>query len=318
MNIKSFLKLVEIQTKVASIVPFIVGLLFTLYRYEKLNMLNMLLFLISLLGIDMATTALNNYMDFKKAVVKEGYNYEHHNAIVAHGLTEKQVKLTINTLLIIGMIAGFFLVFRTDLIVLLIGILSFGVGILYSFGPIPISRTPLGEIFSGFFMGGLIFFVTVYVQVYDLGLVIIQYTEERLILTFSIMEFLAIFIVSIPMIAGIANIMLANNLCDLEEDVKNKRHTLPYYIGRENGLKVFASLYYFSYAALVGGAILNVLPITCLLVFITFPLLRKGIVRFKKEQRKDSTFVVAVENFIIFSFAYGVTLGLGILAQHLF
>jgi 1,4-dihydroxy-2-naphthoate octaprenyltransferase len=64
------LKLVEIQTKVASMVPFALGTVWTLYRYGEFNFLNFLLMLVSLLCFDMATTAINNYMDYKKS--KEG------------------------------------------------------------------------------------------------------------------------------------------------------------------------------------------------------------------------------------------------------
>ena len=70
MNIKSFLKLVEIQTKAASVTPFALGTLIAIYRFGEFNFMNFLLMFISLLCIDMATTAINNYMDYKKAVRK--------------------------------------------------------------------------------------------------------------------------------------------------------------------------------------------------------------------------------------------------------
>jgi 1,4-dihydroxy-2-naphthoate octaprenyltransferase len=317
MNIKSFLKLVEIQTKVASVLPFIIGILFTFYRYGIVKPVNAFIFLVSLLAIDLATTTTNNYMDYKRAIVKEGYNYERHNAIVAHGLTEKQVKATIFMLLTIGMLVGFILVLKTDLLVLFIGILSFGVGVFYSFGPIPISRTPLGELISGLFMGGLIFFLTIYVQAYDLGLIIFRYVESRLTVSIALIDLIAIFIVAIPLIAGIANIMLANNICDVEEDTKNKRYTMPHYIGKNNSIRLFAILYYLSYIAIVAGVILGILPLTCLLIVITFPLLQKGISKFKQEQNKATTFVLSVQNFVLFSLAYGLTLGFGIFVQWL-
>ena len=66
MKIRSFLKLVEIQTKVASMIPFILGTVYSLYRFNKFNALNFLLMFISLLTIDMTTTAVNNYMDYKR------------------------------------------------------------------------------------------------------------------------------------------------------------------------------------------------------------------------------------------------------------
>ncbi len=43
MGIISFLKLVEIQTKVASIIPYLVGTVFALYKFDNFNMKNAIL-----------------------------------------------------------------------------------------------------------------------------------------------------------------------------------------------------------------------------------------------------------------------------------
>ena len=67
MGLRSFLKLVEIQTKAASITPLLLGTIFAFYRYQKFVLSNFLFMLLSLLCFDMATTAINNYLDYKKA-----------------------------------------------------------------------------------------------------------------------------------------------------------------------------------------------------------------------------------------------------------
>ena len=153
MNIRSFLKLVEIQTKVASVIPFLLGTSYALYRFGAFKPLNFLLMLASLLCFDMTTTAVNNYLDFKRANRKFGYGYESHNAIVKDKLSERSVLAVIGTLLAVAIVAGFVLFLNTDIIVLLLGAVSFMIGLLYSAGPVPISRTPFGELFSGGFMG---------------------------------------------------------------------------------------------------------------------------------------------------------------------
>lgn len=160
MKLRSFLKLVEIQTKAASVVPFALGTAFDLYEFHKFKLMNLLIMFISLFSFDMATTAINNYIDYKKANRTYGYNYEKHNAIARDNLKESSVIAVIAMLLIIASISGLILFIKTNIIVLLIGMLPFLVGILYSFGPIPISRMPLGEIFSGFFMGFVIVFLS--------------------------------------------------------------------------------------------------------------------------------------------------------------
>ncbi|HOA79722.1 MAG TPA: UbiA family prenyltransferase, partial [Defluviitaleaceae bacterium] len=183
MRIKSFFKLVEIQTKLASVIPFLLGSVYALYRFNEFNIINFILMLISLINVDMMTTAINNYIDYKKANKTYGYNYEKHNAIVRYKLKESTVILTIITLFIIASISGFILFLRTDIVVLILGVISFIVGICYSFGPVPISRTPSGEIFSGFFMGFVITFIAAYVHIFDKGLISISYNNSLVLLS---------------------------------------------------------------------------------------------------------------------------------------
>lgn len=164
MNIRTFFKFVELPTKVASMLPLLLGTLYALYRFEDFYILRFVLMLVSLLSFDMATTAINNYYDFKKAAKTHGYGYETHNPIVRFKLKESTVVALIVILLVLAAGGGIALVFQTGLLVFLLGGLSFLIGILYSFGPIPISRMPLGELFSGLFMGFVIIFISAYIH----------------------------------------------------------------------------------------------------------------------------------------------------------
>ena len=71
MGIISFLKLVEIQTKVASIIPYLVGTVFALYKFDNFNMKNAILLFLSMIIFDMTVTAINNYVYYIKAIKKE-------------------------------------------------------------------------------------------------------------------------------------------------------------------------------------------------------------------------------------------------------
>lgn len=304
MKVASFFKLVEIRTKVASIIPFILGLLFTLYRYKTFEPALVLIFFISMISIDLATTAINNFMDFKRAIKKHGYNYEEHNAMVRDGISEKAALTVIFTLLTVGSIFGFILFINTDLIVLFIGLFSFLIGILYSSGPLPIYRTPLGEIFSGVIMGCFIFFITIYIQVYELGIISISFTDAILSFSFNLKELIIILIVSLPLIFMISNIMLANNICDIEDDKVNLRHTLPIFIGKKLSLFLYLSLYVLSYLVIVFSIIFGFLPILNLLVLISLFPVGKNIKMFFRKQDKATTFVLTVKNFMIFSITW--------------
>ncbi len=288
MKIRSFLKLVEIQTKVASMIPFILGTVYSLYRFNKFNALNFLLMFISLLTIDMTTTAVNNYMDYKKAIKTQGYGYEKHNAIVRDNLKETHVIVVIFTLLTIAVTFGVLLFLKSSVVVLILGAISFAVGSLYSFGPVPISRTPFGEVFSGLFMGFIITFISIYIHVYDQNIITVAYSSGNINIAVNLVEVLYIFILSIPAISGIANIMLANNICDIEDDIENKRYTLPIYIGKERALKVFNIIYYVAYASILLLVLIKVESWTCLLVFLTFIPVKKNINLFNLDSASNA------------------------------
>ncbi len=304
MSLRKFLDLVEIRTKVASIIPFITGVVYTLYRYRTFKLDVLLLFFFSMLCVDMATTAMNHLADSNRAINKSGYNYESHNAVIKYKLDNKMVKFIILLLLIMGSLSGMKLFLMTDLVILFSGIFAFGVGILYSNGPIPISSIPLGEFTSGVLMGGLIFFVTVYMQIFDMGFIIYQFNHAEFTLKLNFVELGAIVFASIPMILMISNIMLSNNICDLEDDIINKRFTLPYYMGKEKALMLYEWSYYFCYITIIFTVILNWIPATALLALLTFIPIRKNIKEFKETQDKATTFSLAIKNFFLLGFSY--------------
>lgn len=315
MNIKSYLKLVEIQTKVASVIPFLLGTFYAFYRFNTFNLLNFLLMFASLLCIDMATTAINNYQDFKNANKKQGFGYESHNAIVSYNLKESTVIATILILLISATTFGVLLFLNTNIMVLILGGISFAIGVLYSFGPVPISRTPFGEIFSGSFMGLIITFIAIYIHVFDKNLLNIVLQGGMLNIKVNILEILYIVLISMPAAVGIANIMLANNICDIEDDIENKRYTLPIYIGKDNALKVFKALYYIGYTALILLLIMKALPLITGITVATLVIVNNHIKLFYEKQTKKDTFVLAVKNFAIMNVTLVITLVLAVIIK---
>jgi 1,4-dihydroxy-2-naphthoate polyprenyltransferase len=299
MNLKSFLKLVEIKTKIASVIPFIIGTLYAAYHFHRINVENLVIFFISMITFDMVTTAINNYFDFKKANKKSGYNYEKHNAMVRYNLNPKTVIFIIIFMLALASFTGFILFLNTDVIVLIVGVLCFSTGVVYSYGPVPVSRTPSGEFFSGLMMGFFILFLSVYIHVYDLGFISFSWDNGIFGISMNYVELLYIIILSIPCFCGIANIMLANNICDVECDLVDKRYTLPIYIGKDKSLILFASLYLFAFIAIAILAILNILTIFILIALVTVIPVSRNVIAFFKVQSKKDTFPFAVMNFML-------------------
>lgn len=315
MSIASFLKLVEIQTKVASLIPFLFGSFYVYYRFETFSIVNALILFISMIIFDMTTTTINNYMDYKKAIKKEGYGYETHNAIVKDALQPGHVVILIIIMLVLSSLLGIVLVMRTNLIILLLGMICFAIGISYSFGPLPISRTPFGEVFSGLTMGFILTFISMYVHIFNQDVVNLNLIASHLEMFINVSLILSLIIITLPLVTGIANIMLANNICDMDDDIVNRRYTLPICIGKENSLVLYFALYVFGYCSIVLGVVLNVLPFVSLLTLLTIKPVVKHVKQFNQIQTKKDTFILSVKNFIIINLVYIVTIILAILLK---
>ncbi|MGL6105154.1 1,4-dihydroxy-2-naphthoate polyprenyltransferase [Romboutsia sp.] len=308
MSLKAYLSFVELPTKIASVIPFIMGVIYTHYRYGQFNFTNIVVMFISMITFDMATTAINNYCDYKNELKHFKDDYKGRNAMFVYNISQKKALCTIAILLFTATIFGIILTFRTNLLVLAVGVVCFFVGIFYTFGPIPISRMPLGEVFSGGFMGLLIPFLTIYISIYNKDYFGIYIDNTTLLMKFNLVEMLVIGTVSIPLIGGIANIMLANNICDLEEDIKVGRYTLPYYISKKVAVKLYKYIYYVGYITILLSVVIDILPKTALLSMLTLYIVQKNIEVFEKEQIKSKTFVTSVKNFSILGISYIVSI----------
>lgn len=306
-----FFELVEIRTKLASVFPYFIGLLFSSYYFEQINWFNMFLFFIGMFIFDMATTAINNLMDYLKA--KDDSYQQLTNIIGRAGLKVSKVRNMIIGMITFSSIIGLWLMFRTSLLLLPMGGLCFLIGIFYTFGPVPLSRMPLGELFSGVTMGFGIFFITLYLNVYDTGFLALKFANGQFMLSGNIKELIVSVWASIPMMFTIANIMLANNLCDLDQDILNHRYTLPFYIGRQNGVYLFDLLMYSCYFVIVIGVMVGIYHWSMLIILVTFPLVKKNVSQFNEKQEKGTTFSVAIKNLVLFNGAQITGLLLGII-----
>ncbi|NSN13029.1 1,4-dihydroxy-2-naphthoate polyprenyltransferase, partial [Enterococcus faecalis] len=104
MSLNVFLKVVEIQTKLASLFPFIIGVLFSMTYFGEVQWGNTLVFFIGMVVFDMATTAINNYMDFKKAK-SDVYKYEE-NIIGQSGVSPQLVRNMIFAMIAFTAVVG--------------------------------------------------------------------------------------------------------------------------------------------------------------------------------------------------------------------
>ena len=306
MTRKSFFDLVEIRTKLASLFPFLIAVLFTNSYFHSFHWGKTLFFFFGMLAFDMATTAINNYMDFRKAPSEE-YKYQE-NVIGKDQLSERPVVLIIFALIGFAAIVGLTLAVQTGWLLLVMGCACCFIGVFYTFGPIPLSRMPLGEVFSGVTMGLGIFAITIYLNTYDKRLFFMELNLRHFAITGSTTAALAVVWASLPLIATIANIMLANNLCDLEQDIANHRYTLPFYLGKKNAVVLFNLLMYSCYGAIIVGWLAGIYQWPILLTFLSLVKVYPQTRAFTKEQVKSRTFVMSIKNLVSFNSCYALGL----------
>lgn len=299
VSLDVFLELVEIKAKTASILPMLLGVCMSVYYYHSFNLINSILFFIAMLLFNMAVDMMDNYNDYNHAVDTEDYK-KNTNII---GREKISPRLVLTLILIFSIIAagiGIYLVTRVGLPLLWMGIFCFAVGILYSSGPFPMNGLPVGEFFSGFTMGFMIMLISVYIN-------------KTGIFDSSWSNLLKIWLVALPCELWISNLMLANNICDAQEDEDNHRHTIIHFIGVQQGLNSFTTKNVIAFLAIITAVMARLAPWTMLLTLLIIPFVVKQTKLLYHEQVKKRTFPCAVKILLVGSLAQVITYGVGVL-----
>ncbi len=289
----SFLDYVEIKTKITSVFAFVMTLSFILYKGQTIDILRTAIFFAGMFLFDLTTTSINNYIDTKSN--EQQLQFKRRTALII-----------IYVLFAVSAALGIVLVILTDIIVLIVGGICFLCGVFYTYGPVPISRQPWGEILSGIFYGLLIPFIILYINMPEGYYLTLDLSLETIGLSLQIMPFISLLLISVNPVCCTANIMLANNICDLEKDIKVKRYTLPYYLGGKS-LKLFAWIYYITYFPTILMVIMAILHPICLLSVLTIIPVRKNIKTFLLKQEKETTFIIAIKNYVLIMGAFTLT-----------
>lgn len=280
-----FLSYVEIKTKITSIFAFFMTCAYLFYMNQPMNGKLTVIFFLSMFLFDLTTTAINNYIDTKTN--EQTLQFERTKAL-----------RIIYVLFFISAALGLYLAWLTDWVVLFLGGLCFLCGILYTYGPIPISRQPLGELFSGIFYGFLLPFILLYINMPQNYFLSYKIMPDSLAFMIMWRKWIPVIFLSIAPICATANIMLANNICDLEKDIEVKRYTLPYYL-EEKALVLFQALYYIVYVAAAIMILFGMVPVFYSVFFITIIPVWKNIKVFLEKQKKETTFLCSIKNYVI-------------------
>lgn len=252
---KVWWELIRPHTLTAAFGPVLLGSVLALLE-GKINFLLFAAMMVASILIQAATNLFNEYYDFKRGLDTEE-SIGIGGGIVRHGMTPKFILTLALSMYGISILLGFYICASSSWWVALVGLVCMAIGYLYTGGPLPISSTPLGELFSGFFMGFLIILIAFFIQA--------GYVSQTAIL------------VAVPSGILVGLINLGNNLRDHDGDKANGRRTLPIVLGPQKAISLMGIMFGFSYLWLVGLVVAGIVTPWTLIAFLSLPKAVKAI-----------------------------------------
>jgi 1,4-dihydroxy-2-naphthoate octaprenyltransferase len=246
---KIWWELIRPHTLTAAFVPVLLGTVIALLE-DGVNWLLFAAMMIASILIQAATNLFNEYYDFKRGLDTEE-SVGIGGGIVRHGMTPRLIMNLALGMYAIALIIGIYICAASSWWLAAVGLVCMLVGYLYTGGPLPISYTPFGELFSGLFMGFLIILIAFFIQTGDVSSTAI--------------------LIAIPSGILVGLINLSNNLRDHDGDKAHGRKTMPVMMGRKNALTFMAIMFAFSYLWLVGLVLTGSVTAWILLAFLSIP-----------------------------------------------
>lgn len=205
-----------------------------------------------------AVNTFNDYYDYVKGSDSAEDNVDPTDAVLVYNNVNPRSALMLAVgFLVVAFALGAYVIWQAGWIPLAIGIVGAIVVVLYSAGKTPISYLPIGELMSGFVMGGLI-----PLACYQA----ITKCFDPIMLVWAL-----------PTIIGVGLIMLTNNTCDVEKDIESGRKTLPVLLGRSRARALYHALVWIWIALIIVNVLIwfsGGWPVLVFMLAASIPLLK--------------------------------------------
>lgn len=205
-----------------------------------------------------AVNTFNDYYDYVKGSDSAEDNVDPTDAVLVYNNVNPRSALMLAVgFLVVAFALGAYVTWQAGWIPLVIGIVGAIVVVLYSAGKTPISYLPIGELMSGFVMGGLI-----PLACYQA----LTKCFDPLMLVWAL-----------PTIIGVGLIMLTNNTCDVEKDIESGRKTLPVLLGRSRARALYHALVWIWIALIIVNVLIwfsGGWPVLVFMLAASIPLLK--------------------------------------------
>ena len=285
-------RLTRPHTLTASFVPVFIGTAMAAYEGHFHFLLFFAMLAASML-IQTATNMFNEYYDYVRGLdTSESVGIG--GTIVRDGVKPKVVRNLAFAAYGIAMLLGVYICSASSWWIALIGLVCMAVGYLYTGGPLPISYTPLGELFSGFFMGPVIILIACFIQT---GTVTAANFHVSL---------------SVGLLIGAIN--LSNNIRDLEGDKEHGRKTLPILLGRSRAVTLLAVVFAVAFLWIAFLVVRQQVTPWALLVLLSVPKAVQAVRRFRGK-RTPAEMMPAMKSTAQLNTLFGMLLTVGLIIE---
>lgn len=288
---RTWWKLTRPHTLTAGFVPVFIGTVLAITE-GQFSLGIFLAMLTATLLIQAATNMFNEYYDYKRGLDTDK-SVGIGGTIVRDGVAPKTIMKIALGCYAVALVIGIFICVSTSWVLAIVGLISMFFGFIYTGGPIPIAYTPFGELTAGFFMGFEIIAISYFIQT---GTV----TWE-------------VFFLSIPASFLIANILMANNIRDFDNDKLSGRKTLAILSGKKGARTLHKLMFACAYGAAILMPFFGIANIGTWLCLLSLPVAIKAVRGFVNCTDKPISMMPAMAATAKTNTIFGFYFGLGIL-----
>lgn len=242
----------------AAILPALIAMAYAAANGYTVSAVMALVLLAICILMQAAVNTFNDYYDYVKGSDSAEDNVDPTDAVLVYNNVNPRSALMLAVgFLVVAFALGAYVIWQAGWIPLVIGIVGAIVVVLYSAGKTPISYLPIGELMSGFVMGGLI-----PLACYQA----LTKCFDPLMLVWAL-----------PTIIGVGLIMLTNNTCDVEKDIESGRKTLPVLLGRSRARALYHALVWIWIALIIVNVLIwfsGGWPVLVFMLAASIPLLK--------------------------------------------
>jgi len=266
-RIAVWLKAMRLPFLTATIVPVIFGSVVAWHDAGGFNWMRFWLVIFGASFIHIGTNLVNDYFDHLSGADKANLNptpFSGGSRVIQEGsIVAKKVLYASLLAFILGSLIGLYLNYLCGQnVILILGIIGVGLGFFYSCRLFPIGYKRFGELAVGTGFGPL--------------MVMGAYFAQAQNLTFKV------FLISIPIGILIALVVFINEFPDYASDKSVGKNTLVVFLGKQKAAVIYQLTLLLTYLYVTLLVIFKIMPLFCLIVFLSLPLALKAVTVSKK------------------------------------